>query len=110
MIGAWVWRLKCPPFSSVAQGNESEPDMVGGPGAALVAKAGLQERERFPDGLAALRLFELVEERPAERPEPTFHAGLERRRARHEHYFLHGEAGVLQQPGVFLGRREEPGR
>src|SRR5688572_24616946 len=104
MNGAWVWRLPSGP----ALGIEAEPNVIGGPPAMTVAQRGAQEVHDLAHHLGPVRLGELIEERPAEGAEPAFHAGLERRRARHELDLLQAEAARGQELAIFLGGGEKP--
>src|SRR3989337_3525601 len=106
MIWALVWRL----CSSPALGIEAEPDMVGGPNAMRIAERGPQQLDDLAHHRGPVRLGELIEKGSAEGPEPAFHAGLERGRARHERDLSHREAALGEEAAIFVHSGKEPRR
>src|SRR5262245_54002651 len=104
------WGIDVAPRLVATHRVKAKPNVVGSPTPFRVAERGPQQFDDFAHDLAPLRLWELVEKRPAEGPEPSPHAGLEQRRARHESDLLHREAAFGKQAPIFLGRRKEPGR
>src|SRR5262245_63050995 len=104
------WGIDVAPRLVATHRVKAKPNVVGSPTPFRVAERGPQQFDDFAHDLAPLRLRELVEKRPAEGPEPSLHAGLEQRRARHESDLLHREAAFGEQAPVLLWRREEPGR
>ena len=101
-----MWRAR----SVTAHGMEAKPNMVGGPAPFRVAERGAQQFDDLPHDLAAQRLGKLVEEGAAESPEPSLHAGLEKRRTRDEHDLFDAEAAFGEEAGIFFRRGKEPGR